>query len=124
MVGARVNRLELRRANLRFPFPDLFSDRLLGRTICQLRRRAKYLLIDLDKDETMIAHLGMSGSFRIDYITGSEAPGVTVQSSKNTIMRSFILMAALMVGSPLPTMIRAASDSCFSIIQVICRTIP
>lgn len=76
MVGARVNRLELRRANLRFPFPDLFSDRLMGRTIRQLRRRAKYLLIDLDRDETILAHLGMSGSFRIDAIIGSEAPGI------------------------------------------------
>lgn len=76
MTGASVDRLELRRANLRFSFPDQFSERMTGRKIRQLRRRAKYLLIDLDGDETMIAHLGMSGSFRIASIDDGQIPGV------------------------------------------------
>jgi formamidopyrimidine-DNA glycosylase len=66
MEGALITRLELRRENLRFPFPDAFGEKTSGRTIISLGRRAKYLLIDLDDGNTIISHLGMSGSFRIE----------------------------------------------------------
>jgi formamidopyrimidine-DNA glycosylase len=66
MVGARVDRVELRRTDIRFPFPASFAVRLSGRRIVGLGRRGKYLLFQLDSDETLIAHLGMSGSFRIE----------------------------------------------------------
>jgi formamidopyrimidine-DNA glycosylase len=66
MLGARVEKVELRRADIRFPFPPGFEMRLGGRRIVSVDRRAKYLLFQLDSDETLIAHLGMSGSFRIE----------------------------------------------------------
>jgi formamidopyrimidine-DNA glycosylase len=66
MLGARVERVELRRADIRFPFPPRFATRLGGRRIVAVNRRAKYLLFDLDSGETLLAHLGMSGSFRIE----------------------------------------------------------
>jgi formamidopyrimidine-DNA glycosylase len=66
MVGARIDKVELRRADIRFPFPPHFALRVAGRRIVGLGRRAKYLLVQLDSDETLIAHLGMSGSFRIE----------------------------------------------------------
>jgi formamidopyrimidine-DNA glycosylase len=66
MLGARIDKVELRRKDIRFPFPPKFRDRLTGRRIVALTRRAKYLLFELDNGETMIAHLGMSGSFRIE----------------------------------------------------------
>ncbi len=66
LVGARIARVEQRRGDLRFPFPPDFSARLAGRRVLDLRRRAKYLLADLDYGETLVMHLGMSGSFRID----------------------------------------------------------
>ncbi|WP_160007162.1 bifunctional DNA-formamidopyrimidine glycosylase/DNA-(apurinic or apyrimidinic site) lyase [Rhizobium sp. 18055] len=66
MEGALITRLELRRENLRFPFPDAFGEKTSGRRIISLGRRAKYLLIDLDDGNTIISHLGMSGSFRIE----------------------------------------------------------
>jgi len=66
LAGARISRVEQRRGDLRFPFPPNFSARLAGRRILGLRRRAKYLLADLDGGETLVMHLGMSGSFRID----------------------------------------------------------
>ncbi|PPD43465.1 MAG: DNA-formamidopyrimidine glycosylase [Methylocystis sp.] len=66
LVGARILRAEQRRPDLRFPFPDNFAARLAGRRILGLRRRAKYLLADLDGGETLVMHLGMSGSFRVD----------------------------------------------------------
>ncbi len=66
MVGARIARVEVRRGDIRFPFPPRFGERLTGRRIEALARRAKYLLVALDSGETLIAHLGMSGSFRIE----------------------------------------------------------
>jgi formamidopyrimidine-DNA glycosylase len=66
MLGARIRKVELRRADIRFPFPNRFAERLKGRQIVALTRRAKYLLFGLDSSETLIAHLGMSGSFRVD----------------------------------------------------------
>jgi formamidopyrimidine-DNA glycosylase len=66
MLGARIEKVELRRADIRFPFPPGFTTRLGGRRIVAVNRRAKYLLFDLDSGETLIAHLGMSGSFRIE----------------------------------------------------------
>jgi formamidopyrimidine-DNA glycosylase len=66
MLGARIDEIVLRRADIRFPFPASFERRLTGRRIVDMSRRAKYLLFRLDSDETLIAHLGMSGSFRIE----------------------------------------------------------
>ncbi|WP_040449493.1 bifunctional DNA-formamidopyrimidine glycosylase/DNA-(apurinic or apyrimidinic site) lyase [Hoeflea phototrophica] len=66
MEGARIIRVEQRRADLRFPFPEDFAKRLEGRQIIALGRRAKYLLADFDDGMVLISHLGMSGSFRIE----------------------------------------------------------
>jgi formamidopyrimidine-DNA glycosylase len=74
MLGARVDKVELRRADIRFPFPEAFAKRLTGRRIVGLSRRAKYLLFQLDSGETVIVHLGMSGSFRMEK-TASSTPG-------------------------------------------------
>jgi formamidopyrimidine-DNA glycosylase len=70
MEGAVIERAEARRPDLRFPFPEHFAERLAGNRVLALRRRAKYLLADLACGETLIMHLGMSGSFRIE----NEAP--------------------------------------------------
>jgi formamidopyrimidine-DNA glycosylase len=66
MLGARIDKVELRRMDIRFPFPAGFAKRLGGRRIVDVSRRAKYLLFELDSGETLIAHLGMSGSFRVE----------------------------------------------------------
>ncbi|CDZ44007.1 bifunctional DNA-formamidopyrimidine glycosylase/DNA-(apurinic or apyrimidinic site) lyase [Neorhizobium galegae] len=66
MEGAVIARLELNRPDLRFPLPKNFADAVNERRIVSLGRRAKYLLIDLEDDLTVISHLGMSGSFRIE----------------------------------------------------------
>ena len=65
-IGKRIDGVELRRESLRFPFPDNLDKRLTGRTITNIRRRAKYLLIDLDNDEILLSHLGMSGKWILD----------------------------------------------------------
>jgi formamidopyrimidine-DNA glycosylase len=74
MLGARIDKVELRRADIRFPFPASFAKRLTGQRIVDMDRRAKYLLFQLDGGETLIAHLGMSGSFRMEKTTAS-TPG-------------------------------------------------
>jgi formamidopyrimidine-DNA glycosylase len=74
MEGALIRRAELRRPDLRFPFPPAFADAVSGRRVVSLGRRAKYLLIDLEGGDVVIAHLGMSGSFRVE---GDEAPAET-----------------------------------------------
>ncbi len=76
MEGATVQRLELRRPDLRFPLPRDFAARVEGHRILALSRRAKYLLIDFEGDLTSIAHLGMSGSFRIEADAAAETPGI------------------------------------------------
>jgi len=74
MLGARIDKVELRRKDIRFPFPNRFAKRLTGRRIVELTRRAKYLLFQLDSNETLIVHLGMSGSFRTEK-TAVSTPG-------------------------------------------------
>ncbi|HEX4534081.1 MAG TPA: bifunctional DNA-formamidopyrimidine glycosylase/DNA-(apurinic or apyrimidinic site) lyase, partial [Rhizomicrobium sp.] len=50
---------------LRIPFPKGFAKRLTGRKVVRLRRRAKYILADLDGGETLVIHLGMSGRMTV-----------------------------------------------------------
>ena len=75
MEGAVIARAELRRPDLRFPFPARFAEALSGKRVVALGRRAKYLLIDLEGGDVVIAHLGMSGSFRVAGAEGEVAPG-------------------------------------------------
>ncbi len=72
MEGAVIAKLELNRPDLRFPLPENFAAAVRERRIVSLGRRAKYLLIDLEDDLTVISHLGMSGSFRIENETLGE----------------------------------------------------
>ena len=65
MRGRRIERLLARRPNLRYPLGADFVTRLEGQTVRGVRRRAKYLLVDLSSGDTLVIHLGMSGSFRV-----------------------------------------------------------
>lgn len=66
MVGEVIAAASVRRGDLRRPFPPRFSARLTGARIDCLERRAKYLIASLDSGESLVMHLGMSGSFRIE----------------------------------------------------------
>jgi formamidopyrimidine-DNA glycosylase len=61
LTGRRIDRAEVRRPDLRWPLPPRMAERLTGARVTALRRRSKYLLADLDRGETLIVHLGMSG---------------------------------------------------------------
>ena len=76
LVGNAFARVEQRRPDLRFPLPERFGERLEGRKVDALDRRAKYLLARLDDGEVLIMHLGMTGRFAIDKANGTAAaPG-------------------------------------------------
>lgn len=74
LEGRTLVRVEARRVGLRLPFPNDFAGRLRGRRVKAVDRRAKFLLFRLDGGEVLIAHLGMSGSFRI-FHRNPPAPG-------------------------------------------------
>ena len=65
MEGARFEKVEARRGDLRWPLPKDFVKRLEGKTVTGLGRRGKYLLADLSSGDVLLMHLGMSGSFRV-----------------------------------------------------------
>ena len=65
LEGRRLARVAVNRPDLRIPFPENFAERLQGRRVERLDRRAKYLLLPLDSGEVLLGHLGMSGRMLI-----------------------------------------------------------
>ncbi|MFL6551621.1 MAG: bifunctional DNA-formamidopyrimidine glycosylase/DNA-(apurinic or apyrimidinic site) lyase [Povalibacter sp.] len=64
-VSARlIDQIIVREPRLRWRVPDDLSAVASGQRVQQVRRRAKYLLLDLERG-SMILHLGMSGSLRV-----------------------------------------------------------
>ena len=61
MTGRRIVKADLHRQDLRRPFPPMLARTLTGAAIGTLRRRGKYILIELDDNGTLLLHLGMSG---------------------------------------------------------------
>ncbi len=72
MVGRRFLEVEQRRADLRFAMPERFVERVRGARLEKLGRRGKYLVGALDRGETLVMHLGMTGRFTIE--TGVNDP--------------------------------------------------
>jgi len=66
LKGQTIARVQLRRPDLRRPMPEDLGQRLTGARVTALGRRAKYGLIDTDRGDTLIFHLGMSGKWRVD----------------------------------------------------------
>ena len=65
LEGRRIARVALRRAGLRFPFPPDFAERLEGRRVERLSRRAKYILAGIEGGQCLLVHLGMTGRFTV-----------------------------------------------------------
>jgi formamidopyrimidine-DNA glycosylase len=65
LLQQAIHGVILRRPDLRWPIPDEVEAGLSGRHITDIRRRAKYLLIDTDLGDSAVIHLGMSGSLRV-----------------------------------------------------------
>ena len=73
LVGRKFARVAIRRADLRFPFPANFADRLTGARVIDVTRRAKYLIAPLSTGEALVMHLGMTGRFHVQ-VAGEAAP--------------------------------------------------
>src|SRR6056297_2681709 len=65
MEGQMIARADVNRPDLRWPFPPRMAERLTGQRVTGLRRRSKYILVDLASGETLLIHLGMSGRMLI-----------------------------------------------------------
>lgn len=65
MEGAVISAAHVRRPDLRWPFPERMAERLTGARVIALRRRSKYILAELDRGETLLIHLGMSGRMTV-----------------------------------------------------------
>ena len=58
---------EIRRPDLRWPLPERMAERLTGQRVERLRRRSKYILVDLSSGETPADppwHVGADADFR------------------------------------------------------------
>jgi formamidopyrimidine-DNA glycosylase len=75
LIGRRLVRVAARRPDLRFPLPEGFVQRLTGARVTDLRRRGKYMLAPLDRDETLVMHLGMTGRFTVEAEGALATPG-------------------------------------------------
>lgn len=116
MEGATIISVALNRADLRFPFDEDFAQRLAGQRILSLSRRAKYLLCELETDDILAMHLGMSGSFRIERPHAeADRPGLFHHPRAEgacTIMWRSISGGRTAPRPASSTTIRAASASC------------
>jgi formamidopyrimidine-DNA glycosylase len=89
MSGRRILRAELRRPDLRRPFPPALAARLDGARIGALGRRGKYILIELDSDGVLLLHLGMSGRVTAGVAGLPDAPHdhVVLRLDDGTVIR-------------------------------------
>lgn len=73
--GQRIAAVDVRRKDLRVPFPKDMAQKLAGRTMVQFSRRAKYVMVGMDDGQVLVIHLGMSG--RVQLVAAKEkfAPG-------------------------------------------------
>jgi formamidopyrimidine-DNA glycosylase len=75
LAGARLARVIARRPDLRFPLPEGFVQRLTGARVGELGRRGKYILAPLDRGDTLVIHLGMTGRFVVEAGGPALTPG-------------------------------------------------
>ena len=79
LEGATIKKIKLNRAGLRWPFPENFARRLTEAKVLNLKRRSKYILVELSTGETLLIHLGMSGKI---LVCGSKIGKYFYESSK------------------------------------------
>ncbi|MEM7566837.1 MAG: bifunctional DNA-formamidopyrimidine glycosylase/DNA-(apurinic or apyrimidinic site) lyase [Pseudomonadota bacterium] len=92
LEGRRIMAADIRRPDLRWPFPDGFGGRLEGRRIESVGRRAKFLTIGLDDGATWIAHLGMTGRFQVDAPDGLHDPGAFYHEAERLTAHDHVVL--------------------------------
>ena len=91
MEGARFDKVEARRGDLRWPLPTDFAQRLEGQTVKGIGRRAKYLLVDVSSGDVLLMHLGMSGSFRVFRGGSEKMPGAYAHEKSKHIAHDHVV---------------------------------
>lgn len=107
VTGAEITELMVRRYDLRQRVTESITE-LTGKIITGVRRRSKYLLLDIDDGSTILIHLGMSGSLRVigsgDEWKKHDHVGITLKNDKQLRFhdpRRFGLVLRLMEKNPL-----------------------
>lgn len=121
MEGARFLKVEQRRGDLRAPFPRAFARRLTGRTVVSVGRRAKYLTVDLDDGTVLVAHLGMSGSFRIEADGGSQATAAYYHAKTKLTAHDHVVFHMSGVGGKPPVRIVFNDPRRFGVMDLVPR---
>ncbi len=65
IINENIKKVYLSKFSLRFPWPKDFVSKVVGKKIISIKRRAKYIIIGLSDNYSIIAHLGMSGSYKV-----------------------------------------------------------
>jgi formamidopyrimidine-DNA glycosylase len=84
--GQIFTRVIANRPDLRRPLPEALGQRLTGATVIRLGRRAKYGLVETDRGDTLIIHLGMSGRMRVDPETLEKHDHVVFETSNGRVV--------------------------------------
>lgn len=90
LEGRRIARVRVRKRSLRVPLPRGFEQRLAGRRVLAVDRRAKFLLVRLDGHDILVAHLGMSGRmrlFRAPLPAPEKHDHVEIETDDGTVLR-------------------------------------
>ncbi|MGI9420329.1 MAG: bifunctional DNA-formamidopyrimidine glycosylase/DNA-(apurinic or apyrimidinic site) lyase [Geminicoccaceae bacterium] len=87
LVGRTIVGFDQHRPDLRFPLPPALPERLVGCRVLRFRRRAKYILADLDSDHSILLHLGMSGRLLFDGEAAGPHEHLTFRFDDGTILR-------------------------------------
>lgn len=122
MEGARIVKVEQRRGDLRFPFPRGFARHLTGRTVIAVGRRAKYLTIDLDDGTVLVAHLGMSGSFRIEGEDATRTTASYYRAPEKLRAHDHVVLHMSGVGGKPPTRIVFNDPRRFGMMDLVARS--
>ncbi len=94
LEGQMIRRAQVHRAGMRFPFPPDLAERLTGARVLSFRRRAKYILMRLDRGEprgaqSVLIHLGMSGRMLIERVGRNAMPAhehLTLETEDGTVV--------------------------------------
>ena len=84
--GQRFTRVVANRPDLRRPLPEGLGQRLTGATVVRLGRRAKYGLVETDRGDTLIIHLGMSGRMRVDPAEAQKHDHVVFETANGRVV--------------------------------------
>ena len=84
IINENIKKVYLSKLSLRFPWPKDFISKVVGKKIISIKRRAKYIIIGLSDNYSIIAHLGMSGSYKV--LKKSEAQNYTILKHDHLII--------------------------------------